>query len=453
MALTWSFSGGTHPRSRKSTADSPTVRLDGFRRVLLPLGQHIGAPCKCLVAPGDLVKIGQRIGEPVGPVSVPVHASVSGRVVGIRKLLAFNGSLGEAVEIEADGHDEMFPGIVPPVVKDRESFVAAIAASGLVGLGGASFPTYVKLSPPADKKPDTLLINAAECEPYITSDYRRILEDPAAVLAGILHVMHFLSIPRAAIGVEDDKPAAIAALHAVIDGKAAADPSGPAAAIEVVTLHTRYPQGAEKMLIYAVTGREVPSGGLPHDVNVMVLNVSTVAFIADYLLTGVPLVRRRLTLGGSAVRAPANFDVPLGVTVSDLVEAAGGFAKTPGKVLMGGPMMGVSLDSLDTPIIKANNAIIAFDEKDARIPDESVCIRCARCVEACPMHLLPISIDAAARRNDLEELTEFHTNDCIECGSCTFVCPARRHLVQSIRNGKVLLRKAADKSKKKEVRA
>jgi electron transport complex protein RnfC len=453
LALTWSFSGGTHPRSRKSTADSPTVRLDGFRRVLLPLGQHIGAPCKCLVAPGDLVKIGQRIGEPVGFVSVPVHASVSGRVVGIRKLLAFNGTLGEAVEIESDGHGDMFPGIAPPVVTDRASFVAAIAASGLVGLGGASFPTHVKLTPPPDKKPDTLLINAAECEPYITSDYRRILEDPSAVLAGILHVMHYLSIPRAAIGIEDDKPAAIAALHAVIDGKAAADPSGPAAAIEVVPLHARYPQGAEKMLIYAVTGRAVPSGGLPHDVNVMVLNVSTVAFIADYMFTGIPLVRRRLTLAGGAVRAAANFDVPIGVTVTDLVEAAGGFSSTPGKVLMGGPMMGVALDSLETPIIKANNAIIALDEQEARIPDETVCFRCARCVEACPMKLLPTSIDAASRRTDLEELAEFSTNDCIECGTCTFVCPARRHLVQSIRNGKVLLRKAADKKKKEEARA
>ena len=451
MALTWSFSGGTHPRSRKSTAESPTVRLDGFRRVVLPLSQHTGAPCRCLGTPGDLVKVGQRIGEPVGFLSAPVHATVSGRVVAIRRVLGYTGILGDAVEIESDGNYEIHPSVVPPTVTDRASFVAAIAASGLVGLGGASFPTHVKFSPPADRQPDTLLINAAECEPFLTSDYRRMVEDPAAVLAGVLHVMHYMSIPRAAIGIENDKPAAIAALHAVIDGKAAADPNGPAAAIEVVPLHTRYPQGAEKMLIYAMTGREVPSGGLPHDVKVMVLNVSTVAFIADHLQTGVPLVRRRLTLAGSAVASPANLDVPIGVPVADLVEAAGGFARTPAKVLMGGPMMGVALDSLDTPVIKANNAIIAFDEKEARIPDESVCIRCARCVEGCPMHLLPTSIDAAAREGDTEGLVEFHTMDCIECGTCTYVCPARRHLVQSIRNGKALLRKA--EAKKKEARA
>jgi electron transport complex protein RnfC len=245
LASTWSFSGGTHPRSRKSTAESPTVRLDGFRRVVLPLSQHTGAPCRCLVAPGELVKVGQRIGEAVGFISAPVHATVSGRVVAIRKVLGYTGTIGEAVEIESDGAYEMHPSVVPPAVTDRASFVAAIAASGLVGLGGASFPTHVKFSPPADKQPDTLLINAAECEPFITSDYRRMMEDPAAVLAGILHVMHHMSIPRAAIGIETDKPAAIAALHAVIDVKAAADPNGPAAAIEVVPLHARYPQGAE----------------------------------------------------------------------------------------------------------------------------------------------------------------------------------------------------------------
>ena len=448
MPRTWSFSGGTHPRSHKATAESPTVRIDGFYRVLIPLGMHTGTPCKCLVAPGDSVKVGQRIGAAVGTLSAPVHATLSGRVVAIRHLLSFSGALGDAVEIESDGLLEIDPGVTPPVVTDRASFVAAIAASGLVGLGGASFPTHVKLSPPADRQPDTLLINAAECEPYITSDYRRCIEDPASVLAGILHVMHYLSIPRAAIGVEHDKPAAIAALHAVIDSKAAADPSGPAASIEVVPLHTRYPQGAEKMLIYAVTGREVPSGGLPHDVRVLVLNVSTVSFIADHMITGMPLVRRRLTLAGSAVRRPANLDVPIGVLVSDLVEAAGGFSKPPAKVLMGGPMMGVALDSLDTPVIKANNAILIFGEKEARVPEESVCIRCARCVEACPMHLLPTSIDAMSRLKDLEELEALHTNDCIECGSCTYVCPARRYLVQSIRIGKSLLGKADAKRKK-----
>ncbi len=453
MPMTWSFSGGAHPHGRKGTAEAATVRLDGFRRVVLPLSQHAGAPCRCLVAPGDLVKVGQRIGEPGGFVSAPVHASVSGKVVAVRKTVGFSGARIEAVEIESDGAYEMHPDIAPPVVTDRASFVAAIAASGLVGLGGASFPTHVKLSPPADKAPDTLLINAAECEPFIASDYRRILEDPAAVLAGILHVMHYIGIPRTAIGIEDDKPRAIAALHAVIDAKAAADPFGPASHVEVVPLRTRYPQGAEKMLIHAVTGRTVPSGGLPHDVRVMVLNVSTVAFIADYLLTGVPLVRRRLTLAGSAVRSPANLDVPVGVPIGDLVEAAGGFARTPGKVLMGGPMMGVAIDSLDSPIIKANNAILALDEKEARIPDESVCIRCAKCVESCPMRLMPTAIDEASRRNDLEELGTFHCNDCIECGTCSFVCPARRHLVQSIRNGKAQLRAAAAKAPKKEANA
>ncbi len=402
---------------------------------------HIGAPCDCLVKQGDDVLAGQKIGDSAAFMSAPVHSSVSGKVAAVRRILLSDGSLGEAVEILSDGLFRLHESVVPPAVADRASFLRAIRESGLTGLGGAGFPTHVKLNPPKGKEPDVLLINAAECEPFITSDFRHCIERPGDIADGIAAVMKWLSIPSAVIGIEDNKQPAIPILLAHIKERGMQD------RVSIKVLRTFYPQGAEKLLIHAVTGREVPSGGLPHDVKTLVLNVSTAAFISEYLRTGMPLVRRIVTLDGGALASPCNVDVPIGAFISDVIEAAGGFREPAVKILMGGPMMGVAVDRTDLGVIKANNAILALSAAQAKAVPETPCIRCARCVDSCPIRLLPTSLDAAARREDLEGLRELHAPDCIECGCCAYVCPAGRHLVQSIRYGKRKLRLESAKEK------
>jgi Na+-translocating ferredoxin:NAD+ oxidoreductase subunit C len=437
------FSGGVHPQGRKNTHFSPTVTLDSFSTVRIPMSMHVGPPCTCVVKPGDAVRIGQLIGRADAPMAVPIHASVSGVVKEVLKEVASGGRSVEVVVIASDGRNEVFAGIQPPVVGSRADFVQAVRDAGLVGLGGAGFPTYVKMQPPAGKEPDTLLINAAECEPFVTSDFRQCVEHPAEIIEGIRQVMKFMNIPRALIGVEKNKPLAIKMLNAELQRQSAG--SGSDADIRVVGLHTIYPQGAEKMLIYALTRRKVPTGGLPHDVHVMMLNVSTVEFIAEYLRTGLPLVRRRITLDGGALRQPGNFNVPVGAPIPELIELAGGTTAPIGKVIMGGPMMGVALDRVEASVIKMNNALLVLTEKEGETPLESQCIRCARCVEVCPMNLMPTYLDNMARNQDVEKLNDFHVNDCIECGCCTYACPAKRYLVQSIRNGKTYVRLAQTK--------
>ena len=349
----------------------------------------------------------------------------------------------DVVEIESDGFYTIHESIQPPEVTDKASFIKALRDSGLVGLGGAGFPTHMKMQPPAGKEPDTLVINAAECEPYITADFRQCAEHPDEIIAGIMEVMKYMDIPRAVVGVEDNKPLAAEVLeHELLKVRLS---SNQKPNIKIVRLKTIYPQGAEKMLIYSLTGRIVPSGGLPHDVKVMVLNVSTARFIALYLKTGMPLVRKRITIDGSAIRVPCNVNVPIGATIPDVIEASGGLTEDAGKVIMGGSMMGVALDRIEASIIKHNNAILVFGEKEAAIPEETQCIRCARCVTACPMNLMPTNLDLMARNKDVEGLQQYHVMDCIECGCCTYVCPAKRYLVQSIRNGKTYVRTAQSK--------
>lgn len=439
MSRTTRFSGGIHPPANKGTHYNQTVTLGGFAAVRIPMILHNGPPSFCLVKAGQNVAVGQLIGRADSPMAVPVHASVSGKVKSASEEVASNGQLMTVVTIECDGLDTVHESVRPPVVNNRDEFIQAIRDAGLVGLGGAGFPTYIKMKPPAGKEPDMLVVNAAECEPYVTSDCRLCIEKPAEIIAGIRAVMHYLNIPRAVIGIENNKSEAIAAMQAELGLAAGTD-------IGIKVLPTLYPQGAEKMLIYSATGRRIPSGGLPHDVRVMVLNVNTACFIDQYLKTGMPLVRRTVTLDGGAVRRPGNFDVPVGVTIADLAEAAGGLTGEPGKVIMGGPMMGVALDRLNASILKINNAILLFDKQQAATPAESVCIRCARCVTHCPMNLMPTVLDQSSREQDVDQLKAYHVLDCIECGSCTYVCPAKRFLVQSIRNGKVAFRMAAGKA-------
>ncbi len=441
------LSGGIHPPSKKNTHESPTISLNRFATVRIPMILHNGPPSTCLVKPGETVAIGQLIGRADSPMAVPVHSSVSGKVKSTGQEVSYYGQLMTVVTIECDGLDTVHEGIRPPAINNRDEFIQAVRDSGLVGLGGAGFPTYIKMKPPAGKEPDILVINGAECEPYVTSDCRLCIEKPAEIIAGIKLTMEHISIKKAVIGIEANKPEAIAALRRELA-------SMETPTIELKVVPTVYPQGAEKMLVYSLTGRKIPSGGLPHDVGVMVLNVNTVRSIADYLTTGMPLIRRTVTLDGGAVRQPGNYDVPVGVTIADLVEAAGGLHDEPGKVLMGGPMMGVALDRLNASILKINNAILLFDKQEALVPEESACIRCARCVTNCPMNLMPTELDRSSRELDVDALRAYHVMDCIECGSCTYVCPAKRFLVQSIRNGKAAVRmadgKAAAQAVKKE---
>lgn len=439
MSKTSRFSGGIHPPTRKGTHCSPIVTLNRFATIRIPMILHNGPPSTCLVKAGETVAIGQLIGQADSPMAVPVHASMSGKVKSATQEVGSNGQLMTVVTIECDGLDTVHESVRPPVVAGREDFVQAIRDAGLVGLGGAGFPTYIKMKPPAGKEPDTLVVNAAECEPYVTSDCRLCIEKPDEIIAGIRHTMHFMAIPKAIIGIEENKPDAISALREALKKS---DPYD----IEIKVLPTIYPQGAEKMLIFSLTGRKIPSGGLPHDAGVMVLNVNTARYIAGYLESGMPLVRKTVTLDGGSIRHPGNYDVPVGVTIADLAEAAGGLNDEPGKVLMGGPMMGIALDRLNASILKINNAILLFDKQEARSPDETVCIRCARCVTHCPMNLMPTELDRSSREQDVDNLKAYHVMDCIECGSCTYVCPAKRFLVQSIRNGKAAVRMAAGKA-------
>ncbi|MDD2533502.1 MAG: electron transport complex subunit RsxC [Eubacteriales bacterium] len=437
------FSGGVHPKGNKNTHFFPTMRLDDFKHIRIPMSMHIGPPCTPTVKAGDPVMVGQMIGEATGPLAVPIHSSVSGIVKSVSRVVASSGNSVEVVDIESDGQYTRHDAIAPPIVNDRDTFLKAIRDSGLVGLGGAGFPTHAKLRIPEGKTADVLIINAAECEPYITADFRQCAEHPDEIIEGIRIVMHYLDIPKAMVGIEDNKPLAIEVLRNELTKIELKENTRPA--ISIHGLRTLYPQGAEKMLIYTLTNREIPSGGLPIDVGAVVLNVSTVRFIAKYIKTGMPLVRKRITLDGSGLKIPCNVNVPVGAMIPDVIKFAGGDAEAAGKIIMGGSMMGVALDRFDTSIIKHNNAILVFGTKEAEIPQETQCIRCGRCVEACPMHLMPTQLDSASRNKDVTELNDYFVMDCIECGCCTFVCPAKRYLVQSIRAGKGYVRLAKSK--------
>lgn len=425
---------GVHPDLNKNTANSPTLRFESFPKVQIPMSMHIGVPCSPLASKGDKVKIGQIIGDCESFMSVPIHASISGTVTAIKKVVGSSGSPVETVEIESDGLNEVHESVKPPLITDKKSFIKSIRDSGLVGLGGASFPTHVKLSPPKGKEADVLIINAAECEPYITTDYRLMIERSDEIIDGILITLKWMGIPKAIIGIEDNKKDAAEILNYHINKSNAKD------CISIKLLKTIYPQGAEKPLIYMTTGRVIPTGGLPHDIHTLVLNVATIRYISRYIRSGMPLVRKHLTLDGDAVAKPCNVTAPIGSFILDIIDKVGGVNQSPSKVIMGGPMMGVALDRTSVGIIKANNAILFFSSDSATIPEESPCIRCSRCVDVCPMDLLPTSIDVASRAEDIEELKKFNAMDCIECGACSYICPANRYLVQSIRIGKQFLR-------------
>jgi len=399
------------------------------------MGQHIGAPAAPAVAKGDQVYVGTVVGKAGGFVSADIHSGVSGTVAEITTITAPNGAKQTAVVITPDGEQKLDPSIAPPQVTDLKSFQDAVRASGLVGLGGAGFPTAVKLAPKNLDEIDTLLINGAECEPYITSDNRCFLEDTRHVLNGIKQVMKYLEIPKCVIGIEGNKPEAIAKMKEVID----------APGIEVKELPCRYPQGAEKVLIENCTGREVPFPGLPSDVGVVVMNVTSVAFVSKYLETGIPLITKRLTVDGDIVAKPQNVEVIIGTPIRELLDFCGGLTAEPGKVLYGGPMMGTCVADLDQPILKNNNAVLAFSEKMARTPKATNCIHCGRCTNACPLGLSAKEIVQAYNKGNVELLIALNADLCMSCGTCSFVCPAKRPLAPSIALAKIMMKNGGKK--------
>lgn len=420
---------------RKHTSECETVLMPVPAQVKIVMSMHIGAPCKPTVKPKDQVYVGTVVGDSPAFMSAKIHSSVSGTVKKIETVLMPNGSTAEAVVIDTDGLQTIDPEIKPPVINTREDFLEAVKNSGLVGLGGAGFPAHIKLNPAPDvlAKVDTLCINGAECEPYITADVREFLENYDNVIYGIKEVLKCLDAKQAIIGIEDNKPEAIKLME---------EKTKEYDNITVKALPSRYPQGAEKVLIDQLTNRQVPPGKLPADVGVVVMNVASIGFLGGYLKDGIPLTTKRVTVDGSAVTEPKNVRVCIGTLIKDIMDFCGGYKGQPYKLISGGPMMGTALMTDDFPVLKQNNAFLALDEKEARSMEPTACIRCGRCVNACPMNLMPTKLEDAVAYRNVDALKEFSVMTCMECGCCSFVCPANRKLVQSMRIGKSILRNA-----------
>ena len=425
---------GAHVPHNKNTENCETVKMPVPKRVYVSMSQHIGAPAKACVKKGDVVAVGDVIGTAGGFISAPVHSPVSGKVFGLDEIRLSNGK-AQVVVIDTDGLQTVSEKVKAPEVTDHASFVQAIKDSGLVGLGGAGFPTGVKLDPQNLDEVDTLVINAAECEPFITADYREMMECGEDVVEGAKLVKQYLNLSKVIIGIEANKPQAIAKMTELTKGLEG---------FTVATLPSVYPQGAEKVLIEQTTGKEVPKGALPAAVGCIVMNVASVGFVARYMKTGMPLVTKRVTVDGDAVAEAKNVEVVIGTPIKDIIEFCGGYSQEAGKIISGGPMMGMALTGDDIPVVKQNNAFLVFGKEKATLPNASACIRCARCVSACPMGLAPVEIALSLEVKDVEELKVLHTDLCMECGSCSFVCPAKRPVAQTMKEAKDFLRKAGN---------
>ena len=432
---TATFKGGIHPSDKKElAAHSPITDAKAPKIVIIPLSQHIGAPCNAVVSIGQEVKKGQVVGEPSAFVSSPVHSSVSGKAVAIGEFPNAMGRMVNSVVIENDGKEEW------TALKDNPDYISLspeelkekVKAAGIVGMGGAAFPTSVKLSPPKEKKIDAVLINGAECEPYLTADYRLMLEKPKEVVEGLKVLMKVLGVEKGYIGIEDNKPDAIAKMQEAASGDAS---------IGVITCEVKYPQGAEKMLIKAVLNREVPPRALPMDVGVVVQNVGTALAIFEAARYGKPLIERVVTVTGEGISQPKNLMVKIGTKVGDLIDECGGFSKGVGKVISGGPMMGFALSSLDVAVTKGTSGILVMPEEIvSHAEDFGPCIRCSRCIDICPMGLMPSMLSVLSEKGFYEEAKEYNLFDCFECGSCAFVCPSKRPIVQLVRLAKSMVK-------------
>jgi electron transport complex protein RnfC len=425
------FPGGLHPPDHKLTARQPIEVCPLPEQLVVPLSQHIGAPAIACVTAGQHVGKGEVIGQPKGFVSAPVHAPTSGEVLAVEPRPHPQGRALPAVVIRPDGADAWVDTLQPaaPETLDAEALLERIRAAGVVGMGGATFPTHVKLTPPEDKPIHTLLVNGVECEPYLTADHRLMLEEPERLLAGIAIVRRILGVQRVVIGIEANKPDAIALLTARCAGLD----------IAVTALAVKYPQGSEKQLIHVLTGRQVPSGGLPMDVGVVVQNVATLAAVADAVIDGTPLIERVCTVTGPALATPKNLRIRVGTPLSHLVEICGGLAEPAAMIVVGGPMMGQAQLSLAVPALRGTSGVLLLRQKDLALAAEGPCIRCARCVQACPIRLAPTTLAACARFERFAEAEQRCALDCIECGSCSYICPAGLPLVQTIRHAKATI--------------
>lgn len=421
----------------KNTENCPSVVMPLPKEVCISMSQHMGPPCKPTVAKGDTVKVGTLVGDSDAFLSAPVHSSVSGTVTNVEELVTNSGARTQVVIIETDGEQTVDENVKPPVISNHPEFVTAIKASGLVGLGGAGFPTHIKMNPKNLSEVDTLVVNAAECEPYITSDYRTIIERPQDVLDGIAAIVKYVGLTQVKIAVEDNKPQAIELLRRMTK-----DDSH----IEVCSMHALYPKGAEKVTAFETTGRIVREGMLPSDVGVIVENITTTAFIGQYLRTGMPLVSKCLTVDGGAIAEPKNVVAPIGTHYADVIAFCGGYKKQPKKLVMGGPMMGILVFNDAYPVLKNNNALLAFDESQVVESPEHPCIRCGKCMQACPYHLMPRQIEKASENDDIALLNRLKVSLCMECGCCSFVCPAKRNLTFT---NKIAKQKVRDASAKK----
>lgn len=421
------FKGGIHPYEGKElTMDKPIETYLPKGELVYPLSQHIGAPAKPVVKKGDRVLVGQRIAEAGGFVSAHIHASVSGTVKNIEPRLTAGGTKVESIIIENDGEYEVMERPAPANWQemDRKDLLAVIQDAGIVGMGGAGFPTHVKLSPKNPDSIDYIIVNGSECEPYLTSDYRRMLEEPEKVVTGLEIVLHMFPQASGIIAIEDNKPEAIR----IMKEQTADHPK-----IQVNVMKTKYPEGAERQLIYANTGRYINSGMLPADAGCIVHNVDTVTAIYKAVVEGVPLIDRIITISGDDIVDPKNFKVLLGTCLQELIEAAGGYLDgEPEKIISGGPMMGKAMFSTEVPAVKGSSAVLCMKKDEVAACEPSNCIRCGRCVAVCPGRVNPTKLASLAEHGKLDAFVEQDGMECCECGCCSYVCPAKRHLTQTI---------------------
>lgn len=426
--MKYTFKGGIHPNDGKKETEGKAIRnLEAPALMVYPMVQHIGAPCTPCVAVGDYVSVGQKIGDSDAPVSVPVHSSVSGTVKAIEERRHPNGRMVQCVIVENDGLNTLHGDIKPyddvnRLTKDEK--VKRVREAGVAGMGGAGFPTHIKLTPPADKKIDICIVNGAECEPFLTSDHRVMLESPEPVFEGLKLIMEIVGAEKGIVGIEENKPDAIAVMKRTAERYDN---------IEVKVLKTKYPQGSEKHLIKAVTGREVPSGKLPADAGVIVDNVDTCTAVYNAIVFRRPVISRIVTVSGSGIAEPCNFRVRVGTPFEYVIEAAGGLTEGVKKVVMGGPMMGIAQFDLSVPIVKGTSGIIALTDKELNFKSTSSCIRCGKCVQRCPMHLMPLYLNAYAAAKNVDKCIEYNITDCIECGVCSYTCQCEQHPSQNIK--------------------
>jgi electron transport complex protein RnfC len=424
-----SFQGGVHPEEYKNlTENLPFEQMPNPKQIILPLSQHIGKPAKALVAKKDEVKAGQLIAEAEGYVSAPIHSSVSGKVKVIEDEPNVSGFPKESIVIDAveENEFEKFPVLDPKTITPEE-IRERVKVAGIVGQGGAAFPTFVKLTPPKDKEIDYVILNGCECEPYLTRDYRLMMENPVKVLTGLSLIMKALNVTQGAIGIEDNKPEAIKKLSTA----ALVFPN-----ISVEVVQTKYPQGAEKILIKAILNREVPPGKLPLDVGVVIQNIGTAVAINDAIVEGIPLINAPLTVSGLGINKPKNLFVPVGTLLNDVLDYCGGVKDNAVKVVVGGPMMGVTQYDFTAPIMKATSGILVLTKEEVNEHAETPCLKCGKCIEACPLGLMPTKLARYSQLDKLEEAEELDISVCMECGTCAYTCPANIPLVQWIRLGK-----------------